>query len=159
MGLFLIHSPPDVVTFIVDFHKNLVRMPLPIGISVHPTYPALADFGREHRAKSVPPKPDSFVANVDAPFVQQIFHIAKLKRDPDIHHHRQMDDLGGCFEMAKWVWFSHAPTLEKRPTRLKPVSSDCTKLLSVYTSGRCSASFLLKSISNSPNRRSSCRAK
>ena len=42
-----------------------------------------------------PPEPHRFVADIDAAFVQKIFDIPKRKRKPDVHHHRQADDLGG----------------------------------------------------------------
>ena len=40
------------------------------------------------------------MADIDAAFVQQIFHISKRKRKPDVHHHRQADDLRARLEVA-----------------------------------------------------------
>ena len=65
----------------VDLHKNLVQMPLPIRIRSHPTDPVSADLCREHWTKFIPPETDSFMADVDAAFVQKILHIAKRKRE------------------------------------------------------------------------------
>ncbi len=33
--------------------------------------------GREKRAKSVPPKSDGFVTNIDTAFIEKILHISK----------------------------------------------------------------------------------
>ena len=56
--------------------------------------PVSSDLSGKHRAKPVPPKPNRFVADIDAALVQQILDISKRKWKPDIHHHRQADDLG-----------------------------------------------------------------
>jgi hypothetical protein len=86
--------------------------------------PFSSDLGGEHRAEPVPPKPHRFVADIDATFMQQILNIAKGKWKPDIHHYRQADDLRRRFEIPKWTAFCHGRTLNPRPARLKPVSSD-----------------------------------
>ncbi len=64
------------------------------------------------------------MAHFDAAFVQHILHIPERKREPDIQHHRQADDVGAGFEILKWVTFYHSQTLVQRPAHLKPVSSD-----------------------------------
>ena len=65
----------------------------PFRLRTHPADPVSADLGRKQRAKSIPPEPHRFVADIDPTLVQKILHIAKRKRDPDLHHHRQADDL------------------------------------------------------------------
>ena len=74
----------------------------------------------------MPPISDGFAANINGPFIKQIFHITKGQRKPDAQHHRQADNLTTCFEIAKWVRFCHLQMLRNRPARLKPVSSDKT---------------------------------
>ncbi|WP_235862354.1 hypothetical protein [Roseovarius litorisediminis] len=64
------------------------------------------------------------MADIDAAFVEQIFHIAKRERKPHIQHHRQADNLTARFEIAKWIRFGHLHTLQIRRARLKTVSSD-----------------------------------
>ena len=59
----------------------------------HSVHPSSTDFSRKQRAKSVPPETDSFMADVDAAFVQKIFDIPKRQREPDMHHHCQADDF------------------------------------------------------------------
>jgi hypothetical protein len=74
---FVIHSPPKVVRLAVDLHENLIQVPLPIWICAHLAEPFLADLCGKQRAKSVPPKPNRFVADVDVAFVQQTLHVPK----------------------------------------------------------------------------------
>ena len=68
--------------------------------------------------------PYPFVADIDATFMQQILDVAKGKWKPNVHHYRSADDLGGRLEVAKRGAFCHGRTLNSRPARLKPVSSD-----------------------------------
>jgi hypothetical protein len=51
------------------------------------------------------------MADIDATFMQQILDIAKGKWKPDIHHHRQADDLRRRFEVTEWAGFFHSKTL------------------------------------------------
>ncbi len=46
------------------------------------------------------------MADADAALVQQILDVAQWRREPDLHHYRQADDLGGRLEITKgerWV--------------------------------------------------------
>lgn len=61
------------------------------------------------------------MANVDAPFLQQIFDVSKRKRKPDVQYDGQTDDLGAGFEIPKWAAFCHLGKLCNRPARLKLV--------------------------------------
>jgi hypothetical protein len=88
--------------------------------------PFPTDFGGKHWPEPIPPKPDRFMANIDAAFMQKILHIPKRKRETDVEHHRQTDDFGTGFEVAKRRVFCHPVKLQSRPARLKPVSSDST---------------------------------
>ena len=65
------------------------------------------------------------MADIDAAFVEQIFDLPQRKRKPDIHHHRQADDLGGRLEISEWI--SHRRMLRNAPHRLKPVSPDTAR--------------------------------
>jgi dihydropyrimidinase len=88
------------------------------------TFPA--DLGRKHRTKSIPPKPDGFLADINATFVQQILHIPRREREPDVHQRGQANDIGGCLKIAKWTAFYHPTNLDGRPAQLNQVSSDST---------------------------------
>jgi len=65
----------------------------------------------------VTPEADRFVTDIDTAFVQQIFHISKRERETDIKHHRQADDLGAGFEIAKGIIFCYSKKLLYRPAR------------------------------------------
>jgi hypothetical protein len=58
----------------VDPHENLVDVPAPAAEIAGP-HPPLADIASKQRAKTVPPKPHRLMADVDAPLMQQVFHI------------------------------------------------------------------------------------
>ena len=88
---FMINGPPQVVSLAVDRQKNFVQMPIRMRTELLNPFPA--DFSRKHRDKSVPPKPDRLMADLDTAFVQQIFDITKRKRKSNIQHNRQADDF------------------------------------------------------------------
>jgi hypothetical protein len=102
----MIDGPPEIVLFAVDLHEHLVQVPAP-ATGFHAFDPALTDLGSKHRPEPMPPISDGFMADIDAPFMEQIFNIAKGQRKPDIKHYRQADNLTTCFEIAKWVRFCH----------------------------------------------------
>jgi hypothetical protein len=53
--------------------------------------PLLSDLCCEHRAKPVPPKSDSLMADVDPALGQQILNVAQRQWVPHVHHHDQTD--------------------------------------------------------------------
>ena len=59
-----------------------------------------SDFRCEQRPKPLPPRTNGLVANVGHPLVQQILNFAERQRELDLHHHRQMNDLGARLEVA-----------------------------------------------------------
>jgi hypothetical protein len=77
--------------------------------------PFLADLSGKQRAKSVPPKSNRLIADVDAAFVQKILDVPKRQRETDIHHHGQTDDLGARLEVEKKAAFCHPETLIAHP--------------------------------------------
>ena len=72
----MVHGAPKVVPLKVDLHENLVEVPLPVARS-HPFDPAFSYLVGEHRAEPVPPKSNSFVADLDAPFMQKILNVSQ----------------------------------------------------------------------------------
>ena len=72
------------------------------------------------------------MADIDATFVQKILDIPERKREPDVQHNSQTDNLGARLEVAKRRAFGHGQTLENRPARLKLVLSD-----KAQPTGRC----------------------
>jgi len=90
----VIHSPPQVVGFAVDLHKDLVEMPLPVGTRSRLTDTVLTDFSCKQRSEPVSPKPHCFVTDLDPAFVQQVFYIPERERKLIVQHHGQSNDLG-----------------------------------------------------------------
>lgn len=74
---FMIDSSPEVVPLTVDFHEDLVHVPLPWRKRTQLLNTSPADLGGKHRPKPVPPEPDGFMADVDAAFVEQVFDISE----------------------------------------------------------------------------------
>jgi hypothetical protein len=83
-------------------------------------------FISKHRAKSIPPVPQSFVADVEPVLMQQVLDIAERKRKSNVHHDRQADDLGAAVIVLEGVCFRHERRLRSRPARLKQICSDKT---------------------------------
>jgi hypothetical protein len=78
-------------------HEHLVQVPFPIGACPHFLNSFPANFSGEHRAKSVPPEADGFMADFDTALMQQVLHIPGRKRETDVQHHCQMDDFWEAF--------------------------------------------------------------
>ena len=88
---FMINGTPKVKPFTVNFDENLIQMPLPVRVVIHPLLP---NFRGKLSAKSVHPKPHSFIANINSTFVEDIFNLAKAERVADVVHYSQADNLG-----------------------------------------------------------------
>ena len=101
-------------------------MPPPIA-RPNPFDPAFSYLIGEHRAEPMPPKSNSFVADIDAALVQQILDIPERQREPHIEHHCQADDLRARFEVLEKGAFGHARTLPGALPRLKRSSFDKTE--------------------------------
>ena len=83
------------------------------------------------------------MADLNASFVQKIFHVTEWERKTNIKHHRQADDLRARFKVPEWGVFCHTARLRNRPPRLKLVLSDDTisnvrlEALAIYFSSAC----------------------
>jgi hypothetical protein len=73
----VINGSPKVMRLSVDLHEDLIQVQLPVRIRSHPTDPVSSDLSSKHRTKSVRPKPNCFMADLNATFVQKIFHVTK----------------------------------------------------------------------------------
>jgi hypothetical protein len=62
------------------------------------------------------------VADINASFKQKILDLPQRQRIPDIHRHRQADNLGRRIEITEWV--SHPQRLRAATVSLKPFCSD-----------------------------------
>lgn len=96
----MIYGAPQVMAFTIDLHEDLVEMPTPTARpqSLDPAFP---DLGGEHRTELVAPTPDGLVADLDAALVQQVFDVAKRKREANVQHNRQANDLRAGFEVLE----------------------------------------------------------
>ena len=106
---------------------------LPFSIAYLPSFrlsgkPGLVHFSSvlssEHRAKSVPPVPNRFVADVDATLVQQILNISQRQWKANVHHDHQANDLRAALKGLERVFFHHASRLQNHPARLNQLPSD-----------------------------------
>ena len=83
---------------------------------------AFPDLRSKQRAKAVPPVPHRFMANVYAPFEQNIFDLTQRQRIADIRHHREADDLGRAVEITEGI--VHRRRLRELTSHLKAIYSD-----------------------------------
>ena len=56
--------------------------------------------------------------------MQKILHITAQKREPNVKHHSQADDLWARFKVPEWGVFCHTERLRDHPARLNLVLSD-----------------------------------
>src|SRR5271163_1037547 len=110
----MIDGAPKIAEPAVDLHKDLIQMPAPMRIAAHLQDPILADLGRKHWPKPVPPETDGFVANVDPALGQEILDVAQRQRVSHIHHHDQTDDLRRAVEISERV--AHGPIVPRPET-------------------------------------------
>jgi hypothetical protein len=120
----VINSPSKIVRLAVNLHEHLVQVPLTVRICAHLADSFFADFCSKQRAKSVPPKSNRFVADVDAAFVQKVLHVPKRKRKPHIHHNSPADDLRARLKIAEEAVFCHPAKIIAGPNRLNRFCSD-----------------------------------
>jgi len=104
---FVIDGAPEIMRLAVDLHEDLVEMPAVLHSGAQALDPFASDLGGEHRPEAVPPVAHRFVADLDAAFVEEILHIPERQRVADVEHHRQADDLGARFEVAKGGALGH----------------------------------------------------
>ena len=83
---FVIYSTPKVVPFTVDFHKDLIKVPLPIRMTACPFTSFPSNLWCKHWPEAVPPKPDRFMAYIYTPFMKKVLHITKRKWKTNIQH-------------------------------------------------------------------------
>lgn len=76
----------------------------------------------------MPPVPHCLMADVDAPFMEQVLDISERQRKPNVQHHRQADDLWARLEVAEGAAFRHVGTLSSALPWLKLSSSDSALL-------------------------------
>ena len=121
-NLVSVHS--DIEALPRDPHAKqgpVLSPPLPGALRVEAN---LANLRGKQWTEPVPPVAHRLVADLHASFVEQVLHIPKRQREPDIHHHRQAYDRRAGAEVAKWAALGHIGSLARSPARLKPHRPD-----------------------------------
>ena len=120
----VINRSPEVVSFTIDSHEDLIQMPPPLWQFLHCGRAVLSYLRCKQRAEPVPPSTNRLVADVDTAFVEQVFHLSQRQREAHIHLDRQTDHIRRGLVIKEWI--SHPRTLRIPNPQLKPVSSDNT---------------------------------
>lgn len=83
---FVFHGAPEVVSFSIHLHENLIHVPLPFRECAQSLDAFSSGLQGEHRAKPIPPAAHGFLADIDATLVQKVFDIPKRKRKANLHY-------------------------------------------------------------------------
>jgi len=70
----MIDGTPEVKRLSIDTDENLIQVPAPPRIASMLDTP-LPDFGGEHRSEPIPSQTHCLVADVDAPFEENVFDL------------------------------------------------------------------------------------
>src|SRR5208337_1477861 len=100
---FVVDGAPEIAELAVDLHKDLIQMPAPLRIAAHMRDASLADLGREHRSKPIPPEPDGLMADIDPALGDEILDVVQRQRVSHVHHHDQTDDLRRTVEISERI--------------------------------------------------------
>ena len=76
----------------------------------------------EHRTEPVPSEPHRLMADIDATLAKSSLDLAQRQRIPDVHHHREANNLGRRVEITEWI--SHPTGLKNGFVCLKVFCSD-----------------------------------
>lgn len=106
----MINGLPEVLFPTVDLHKHLIPMSLQFGKGSKLLKRISSDLSSEHRLKPVTPVADSFMADVAASLVHEIFDVPKREREKDTRYNREADGLRTCFEALEGGRFRHFQT-------------------------------------------------
>ena len=105
---FVINGAPKVKAFTIYFHKDFIQVPLPVRVV---PCPILTDFSRELWPKTFNPKPNCFVTDIDAAFMQDVFHLTKTQWITYVIHHWQSDDFRWNLEIFEGRTCCHLPKI------------------------------------------------
>ena len=90
-----------------------------VGMIKNRVYPFISYLMSEYCTKPVPPVLDSFIADIDATLMEQIFDVAQWKLKPYKHQYSKADDLVGSFQIKEWVFILYSKTLWKYHVAVK----------------------------------------
>ena len=117
----MIDGAPKIMLDAVYANENLVDMPAPERMrpSVNASF---LDLRGEHWSEAMLPEPDGLVADIYATFEENVLDLAERQWETDVHHHREVDNLGRTVEAAERI--SHPQRLCGGVGRLKLDCSD-----------------------------------
>jgi len=99
----MINGPPEIASLAVDPDENLIHVSPPLDVLASRSLLLFSKFGGEDGAEAVPPEPDRLMADVDAPFVQQVFDLAQRQREPDVKQDRSADHRRRAIEITERI--------------------------------------------------------
>ncbi len=105
----MINCPPEIASLAVDPDEDLIQVPPPLDVLASRSPLPFSKLDGEDGSEAVPPEPDSLMADVDAPFVQQVFDLAQRQREPDVKQDRSADHRRRAVEIAERI--THPPSL------------------------------------------------
>lgn len=117
----MIDCTPEIMRLASDLHEDLVEVPLPLRDLAHVACPPHPDLAGKHRPKPIYPSSNTLMADVNSTLVKEVFDVAKGQRKTNVHHDRELDNLGRRFEVAEWI-AGHEAKLARLPSSLnRPV--------------------------------------
>jgi hypothetical protein len=74
---FVVDSAPKIMALSSNLDEDLIRVPLPLRAAPHGFRTPFPDLMCEGSAEPIDPETDTFVADIDATFVEQVLCVAK----------------------------------------------------------------------------------
>jgi len=116
--LFVIHSAPQIRAFSSNIDEDFVQVPLPLRTLPYRIKSPLPNLMSEVSSEAINSMRHCFVTKCRYHVHKQVFYIAQRQRKPDGHHHRELNDFGGCLDIAERGQ-AHFRRLNSRKRRLK----------------------------------------
>jgi hypothetical protein len=71
----VVDSPSEVVPHTINLDENFVEVPPPVTEMTHRLHPAATDLHGKNHPEPVPPKPHSFMGDVDPALMEQVLDV------------------------------------------------------------------------------------
>ncbi len=91
---FAIDRAPQAMPLAISLYEHRIKTPAPVTKARMRDTCSRRISDAKQRSKPVPPEPDGFIANINAPPEQQVFATTQCEREPDRHHHHKADHFG-----------------------------------------------------------------
>ncbi len=73
----MVDPATKVMGLTVDLYEDLIEVPAPVRGAAHSRYSLPTNVCCEHRTEPVPPEAYGFMADINAPFEEQVFDISQ----------------------------------------------------------------------------------